>query len=227
MICPSPCFCTVESNRYPCSRTSRQDIIAGMTLPTYLLTWAPSSRTVEKVFEMLSAWAPSSSSVWNVLNAMAALAPQPSVVWMFPMAALIIAIVHVLITRRADMMVGAALLLFFYTAGHFLLPTTEVPSQEQLDLIVVLHTWFSCVASYILFVCVACSLIKHFIAMALGYRNARIERRESVLAKEKKVPVHKKKPVSKPRVPSASPSTLNKMSGSTKKVQVVRPDASF
>lgn len=227
MVLPSPCFCTVDSNRYPCSRPCRQARIAGMTLPTYLLTWAPSSRTVEKVFEMLSAWAPSSSSVWNVLNAMAALAPQPAVVWMFPMAALVVAIVHALITRQVDMMVGAALLLCFYTAGHLLLPTTEVPSQEQLDLIVILHTWFSCIASYILFMCVGCSLIKHFIAMAWGYRKARIERRESVLAEETKVPVRKKKPVPRPRVPSASSNTLKEMSGHTQKVQVVRPDASF
>lgn len=198
-----------------------------MTPKTYLLTWAPSSRTVEKVFEILSDWAPSSSSVWNVLNALAALAPQPSVVWMFPMTALIIAMVHALITRQADMMVGAALLLLFYTTGPLLLPTTEVPSQEKLDFIVIMHTWFSCVASYILFVCVGCSLIKHFIAMAWEYRKTKIERRESVLQKETKMPVHKKKPAPKPRVPSASPSTLKKMSGRPQKVQVVRPDASF
>lgn len=198
-----------------------------MTIATYLLTWAPSSRTVEKVFETLSAWTPNSSSVLAVLSTMATFAPDPSAVWMFPMAALATAVVHALITRRADIMVGAAFLLCFYTAGSLLLPTVDVPSQTQLDLIVTLHTWFSCIASYILFLCVACSLIKHFIAMAWEYRKARIEQREFVLAKETKVPVHKKKPVPKPRVPSASPSTLNKMSGSTQKVQVVRPDASF
>lgn len=136
-----------------------------MNLLAYLETLAPSAHVVEKAFAVLSTLAPHASVFWKTLDTLAALAPDAASVWMLPLAALALAVVHALITRRAEMTIGAALIACFYTAGDLLLPFSEVSNDEQMVLLVSLHTWFTCIAAYIFFVCAVCSLIGHCIGL--------------------------------------------------------------
>ena len=190
--------------------------MVGMNIQDFLTTYAPSSHAVEKTLNILSALAPHPDSVWKILNTLATFAPNASSVWMFPLAALVLAVVHAMITRRAGMMVGAAFILCFYTVGHILLPTAEVSNEKQMALLMTLHTWFSCIAAYIFFVCIAASLAGHFIAMGWRHYRTRVKKGDAspVATSEAVQPLPKRAPVPRPRkaaVIDNKPKTINEL----------------
>lgn len=102
----------------------------------------------------------------NVLVYFAALAPDPSVVWMLPFACIVLSIVYAVLTHRMDMMLGAAFVLCFYTAGHLYLPTFFAEANQQKTLVMTLHLWFSCIVSYALILSMFLCLIGDSIAWA-------------------------------------------------------------
>lgn len=187
-----------------------------MNIPDLITNYAPNPHTVEKTLNILSALAPYPATVTKVLDAFARLAPEASSVWMLPLVALALSVLHALITRRAGMMVGAAFILCFYTAGQVLLPREEVGSEKQMMLLMTLHTWFSCVAAEMFFLCIALSLTGHFIAMAWRYYRTRQEPAPAPAIVQPRPIARKKAPVPKPlvkknvpkAVPTASPGTM-------------------
>ena len=196
-----------------------------MNIPDYILTIAPSTHTMEKALDILSAMAPRDATIASFLNTFALFAPKASSVWMLPLAALVLSMVHAVITRRASMMVGAACLLCFYTAGNFLLPLVEVPTEEQMVLLTTLHLWFSCIAAYIVFICIVCSLTTHIVALLWRHYSPPTI---AVNPPEQKLPPKtivasqtKKAPVPRPRKVAAlthQTPALNKITSSQKKL---------
>lgn len=90
----------------------------------------------------------------------AMLVPQPSSMWMLPFACIALSIVYGVITHRMDMMLGAAFVLCFYTAGHLYLPTFFEQASHQKELVMTMHVWFSCIASYMLLLLMFLALLK-------------------------------------------------------------------
>lgn len=195
-----------------------------MTILDYMIYHAPSSRAMEKTLDVLSALAPKDTTVTAALNTLAMFAPNSSSVWMYPLAALVLAVIHGLITRSASMMVGAAFLLCFYTAGNLLLPLTEVPDEKQMVLLTALHLWFSCVASYLFFLCAFASLAKHFIALAWHrYRTADHKVVPPILDNEIVTAPRKKPPVPRPRKTTESTEPEEATISSVRKKPTPRP----
>lgn len=194
-----------------------------MNIPDYLVTLVPSPSNVEKIFHALSLLAPNPATVWAVLNTLSRLAPDAASVWMLPLAAIGVAVVHALLTRRSSMMVGAALVLCFYTAGHMLLPTVEGVNEKQMVLLVTLHTWFTCVAAELFFVCIAFSLAGHGIKFLWRQRS---NHRSTVTSPLAATPATKKAPVLKATKPVVAapkaPMTLNELSAARKATPPVK-----
>lgn len=184
-----------------------------MNIQDYVTTYAPSPHTVEKILDILARIAPHPKTVETTLVTLSTWGPQAASVWMLPLIALGVSVVHALLTRRAGMMVGAAFILCFYTAGHLFLPAAEVSDEKQMALLTTLHTWFSCVASELFFLCVAMSLLAHFIGIGWRYYRANKTKNTSlpapVASSERPV---KKAPVPKPRSTTATAQTLNDLS---------------
>lgn len=151
----------------------------------------------------------------NVLVYFAALAPDPSVVWMLPFACIVLSIVYAVLTHRMDMMLGAAFVLCFYTAGHLYLPTFFSETNQQKMLVMTLHLWFSCIVSYALILSMLLCLLGDSIAWT--WRTFR--------PKAKSVPVQRatqktarptaQTKVAKPKAP-AKALTLNELAAQKK-----------
>ncbi len=78
------------------------------------------------------------------------MAPAATSLWMLPMGVLIAASVHVAITRRLGMMIGAAFVIAFYFAVPIALDNVQGTTATQQALLVTLYTAFSCIACQVL-----------------------------------------------------------------------------
>lgn len=78
------------------------------------------------------------------------MAPAATSLWMLPLGVLIAAIVHVAITRRLGMMIGAAFVVAFYFAVPIALDNVQGTTATQQALLVTLYTAFSCIACQVL-----------------------------------------------------------------------------
>lgn len=101
------------------------------------------------------------------------LAPAAASFWMLPLGVLMAAIVHVGITRRLGMMIGAAAVIAFYYSVPLALDKVQGTTPAQQALLVTLYNAFSCIACQALIALALLGAVIHGVKMWRGHTQDR------------------------------------------------------
>lgn len=101
------------------------------------------------------------------------LAPAAASFWMLPLGVLMAAIVHVGITRRLGMMIGAAGVLAFYFGVPLALDKVQGTTAAQQALLVTLYNAFSCIACQAFIALASLGAVLHGVKMWRGHTQER------------------------------------------------------
>lgn len=93
------------------------------------------------------------------------LAPAAASFWILPLGVLMAAIVHVGVTRRLGMMIGAAGVLAFYFGVPLALDKVQGTTAAQQALLVTLYNAFSCIACQALIALALLGAVIHGVKM--------------------------------------------------------------
>ena len=96
------------------------------------------------------------------------LAPNAASLWMLPLGVLMAAIVHVAVTRRLGMMIGAAAVIAFYYGVPLALEKVQGTTAAQQTLLVTLYNAFSCIACQALIALALLGAVLHGVKMWRG-----------------------------------------------------------
>lgn len=116
------------------------------------------------------------------------MAPAATSLWMLPMGVLIAASVHVAITRRLGMMIGAAFVIAFYFAVPIALDNVQGTTPAQQTLLVTLYSAFSCIACQVLIGLALASSLIHGVKMWRRHAQEREERTVKSIPPKKDAP---------------------------------------
>ncbi len=113
------------------------------------------------------------------LGLLSNLAPAPTSFWLLPLGVLMAAIVHVAITRRLGMMIGAGFVIAFYFGVPLALDKVQGTTAVQQALLVTLYSAFSCIACQALIALALLGAVVHGVKMWWQYAQ---ENRTSTVA---------------------------------------------